>query len=334
MLKLHGDIADPDRVVVTKDDYERYSTENAALLLRLRNDLVTRSFLFVGFSFADPNLDLIFGQLRQIVGDSPRTHYAIFKRPHRTEYGKAARFRYELNRWKLRLQDLQRFGIKAVVVDDYDDIPELLRQIRVRAQRRRILVSGSYAVSETWDEGRLIDFCQELGRRIVTEGYDLANGFGLGVGSPVIGGAIEELYRANATSLERRLLLRPFPQTRPRGITREALWERYRRDLIAPVGFAVFVAGNKVDPSGAVVAANGVRAEFDIAHEQGKFVLPVGATGSMAAELWEEVNQNFADYMPAKTPRRPFAVLGSRTASNEAILDALFTLVTWLAGRR
>lgn len=333
VLKMHGDIADPDRVVITTDDYERYATENAALLLRLKNDLVSKSFLFVGFSFADPNLELIFGQLRQIVGDSPRTHYAVFKKPQRSEYSRAGRFRYELNRWTLRLQDLQRFGIKAVVVEDYDDIPDLLRQIRIRCQRRRILVTGSFVRSESWTDGRLIDFCESLGRRIVKEGYDLANGFGIGVGSPVITGAVEELYRVNATSLERRLLLRPFPQTRPRGTTLEALWDRYRRDLIAPAGFAIFVAGNKSDSSGAVVSADGVRTEFEIARELGKFLLPVGATGSVAGQLWTEMRGALDSLMPARMPRRPFNTLGSSTASNAAILDSLFELIGWLSTR-
>jgi len=65
-----------------------------------------------------------------------------------------------------------------------------------------------------------------------------------------------------------------------------------------------------------------------------KFVLPVGASGSIAADLWHRVQNDFVSYMPAKTPRRPFGVLGSASASNEAILDALFTLIAWLATRR
>lgn len=335
VLKMHGDVGDVDRVVITTDDYERYASDNAALLIRLRNDLIAKSFLFVGFSFADPNLQLIFGQLRQVVGDGPRTHYAVFKKPNASEYATPARYRYELNRWKLRLQDLQRFGIKPVVVDDYDDIPELLRQIRLRSQRRRIIVSGSYAKSEAWPETRLNEFCQALGRRIIVEGYDLANGFGLGVGSPLIAGAVEELYRAKATSLERRLLLRPFPQTRPRGITLDELWDRYRHDLIAPAGFAIFVAGNKEDPSsGEVVPATGVRAEFEIARTLGAYVVPIGATGSVAGELWRQVRNDFSDYFPLKAPKRPFDVLGSAKASNTEILDALFALIHWLAPRQ
>lgn len=334
VLKMHGDASDPDRIVITAEDYERYESDNPALLIRLRNDLISKSFLFLGFSFADPNLMLILGQLRQVVGDGPKQHYAIFKKPQASEFGKRARFTYELNRWRLRLEDLRRFGVQPVVVNDYDEIPELLRQIRVRAQRRRVLVSGSFARSEAWPEARLVGFCHSLGQRIVAEGYDLANGFGLGVGSPVIGGAIEELYRAGASGIERRLLLRPFPQTKPRGVSREELWAKYRRDLVAPAGFAVFIAGNKYDPeSGELISAAGVRAEFEIAREVGAYPLPIGATGSVASELWSEVRDDFPNIFPKKTPKRPFLALGSSRATDEEILDALFILIRSLSPR-
>lgn len=333
VVKLHGDTDDPDNVIITKDDYERYATEHPDLLTRLKNDLLTKSFLFIGFSFSDPNLELVFGQLRQWVKDSPRTHYAVFREPPRDEYRRPKQYKYELNRWKLRLQDLGRFGIRPVIIKNYDEIPELLRQVRLRVQRRRILVSGSFADPAPWTANRLERFCQQLGRRIIEEEYDLANGFGVGVGSPVVAGAVEQLYRAPSTSLERRLVLRPFPQTTPRGMSRSALWTRYRQDLIAPAGFAVFVAGNKLDEDGRVVAANGVREEFDIAISQSKYVLPVGATGSVSAELWREVNADFATLFPSGTPKRAFNKLGSDTSSNEELLDALFTIIGYLTTR-
>lgn len=331
VLKLHGDVSDPDRVVITKEDYERYAAANPALLIRLQNDLITKSFLFVGFSFYDPNLELILSQVRQAAGDPPRQHYAIFKRPQRVEYATPKKFKYELNRWQLRMEDLQRYGVKPVVVEEYDDVAEVIRQVRLRSQRRRVFVSGSFADPSPWERARIEGFCQALGRRIVQEGFDLANGFGLGVGSPVIAGALEELYRRGADLLERRLLLRPFPQTPPQSMSGAALWDRYRRDLIAPTGFAVFVSGNKEDESGGIVRADGMRDEFDIAVELQTFVLPIGSTGNVARELWERVHDDFERYFPGKTPRKSFKMLGSPTATDQQLLDALFHLVHWLA---
>jgi len=333
VLKLHGDVSDPDSVVITKEDYERYARRNERLLLRLKNDLITKSFLFVGFSFTDPNLELVLSQVRELVHDNPRTHYAVFCEPQKDEYSSPTWYRYDLNRWRLRLQDLRRYGICPVLVRDFDAIREVLRQIRIRAERRRIFVSGSYCYSAPWGKERLEAFCEALGGRIIDEDYDLVSGFGLGIGSPVITGALEQLYRGTPVLVERRLLLRPFPQTRPRNMSRADLWDRYRRDLVGAAGFVVFVAGNKLDETGSVVSAEGVRAEYRLARELGKYPLPIGASGWMAKELWQEVLVDFDGIFPAKTPRRDYRRLGSAQASNDELIDALFRLIRHLTPR-
>ena len=334
VLKLHGDSSDPSTVVVTKEDYEAYARDNKGLLERLKTDLICKSFLFMGFSFTDPNLELIFAQVRQLVGDSPRSHYAIFRQPQRSEFSHQKSYKYELNRWHLRLEDLTRYGVHPVIITDYDELPEILREVRLRMERRRVLVSGSFAGGGPWNREQIEGFSQALGERIIAEGYDLANGFGLGIGSPLIAGALEELYRGTPQFLERRLLLRPFPQTRPRNISRATLWTNYRRDLIGPSGFVVFVAGSKIDSEGNVVLANGVREEYTLAREMKKYPLPVGASGCVAAELWDECHQEFNTIFPRGTSRRDFRVLGSDRSTSTEILDALFRLVRALTPRR
>ena len=68
---------------------------------------------------------------------------------------------------------------------------------------------------------------------------------------------------------------------------------------------ASYVRGRQqLDEDGRAVAANGVREEFDIAISQSKYVLPVGATGSVSAELWREVNADFATPFLSGTPKR------------------------------
>ena len=42
--------------------------------------------------------------------------------------------------------------------------------------------------------------------------------------------------------------------------------------------------------------AEGVKEEFKMALDKGIFVVPVGCTGSMAAELYKEVINNFVTY--------------------------------------
>jgi hypothetical protein len=64
IYKMHGDVDRPDEAVATRDDYERYSTDRGAFITALAGDLVSKTFLFLGFSFTDPNLEHVLTQVR------------------------------------------------------------------------------------------------------------------------------------------------------------------------------------------------------------------------------------------------------------------------------
>ncbi|WP_040426576.1 SIR2 family protein [Afipia birgiae] len=53
LYKMHGDVSNPASAVLTKDDYESYSSSRRGQLFStaLRGDLVSKTFLFLGFSF-------------------------------------------------------------------------------------------------------------------------------------------------------------------------------------------------------------------------------------------------------------------------------------------
>jgi len=59
VYKMHGDVSQPDEAVVTKDDYEAYDSKRHLFSMALQGDLVSKTFLFIGFSFSDPNLSYI-----------------------------------------------------------------------------------------------------------------------------------------------------------------------------------------------------------------------------------------------------------------------------------
>jgi NAD-dependent SIR2 family protein deacetylase len=64
VYKMHGDVEHPDQAVLTKDDYESYHIKFAPFITALSGDLVSKTFLFLGFSFTDPNLDYILSRIR------------------------------------------------------------------------------------------------------------------------------------------------------------------------------------------------------------------------------------------------------------------------------
>ena len=57
VYKMHGDKNSPDEAVLTKDDYETYNDKKELFSTALRGDLLSKTFLFIGFSSDDPNLE-------------------------------------------------------------------------------------------------------------------------------------------------------------------------------------------------------------------------------------------------------------------------------------
>jgi Sir2- and TIR-associating SLOG family len=68
--------------------------------------------------------------------------------------------------------------------------------------------------------------------------------------------------------------------------------------MISLAGVAIFVFGNKLDDARNLVPANGVHREFHISIEHGLVPIPIGATGYVAEELWNEVLKDTARYYP------------------------------------
>jgi len=290
VYKMHGDQENPDDAVLTKDDYEKYHITHGAFISALSGDLISKTFLFLGFSFTDPNLDYILSRIRINFKDNQRKHYCIFKKRNRLEKESQEEHDYAVLRQDFHVKDLKRFNIHTLLVDDYAEITTILQAIENRHRQKTVLVSGSAHEYGPFPEPR--KFMQDLSQALNKNEYKIVSGFGLGVGSYVITGALEQIY-ANGGTLQEQLILRPFPQ----GEDARKDWEAYRQDMVARAGIAIFIFGNKLE-SNVVISANGVRREFEIANEKGLKVIPVGATGFMAKELWQEVIERFDSYYP------------------------------------
>lgn len=97
--------------------------------------------------------------------------------------------------------------------------------------------------------------------------------------------------------------------------------------MIGQAGHAVFICGNKLDSStGAVVPANGVREEFEIAKALGKTLIPIGATGFLAKDLWDEVSANL-DTAFSGDVATEFATIGDESKPPEEIVRAVLSII-------
>ncbi|EGR0669542.1 hypothetical protein E4T17_11380 [Vibrio vulnificus] len=295
LYKMHGDCDHPDSAVLTKDDYERYPLKMKPYITALSGDLVSKTFLFLGFSFTDPNLDYIMSRVRAYFEEHQRQHYCIFKECCETEFDTPQLFENAKVKQALLIKDLSRFQVKTVLVKSYAEITEILYKIERQFRRKTVFLSGSAHDFTPFNQSDVESFLCRLGNILIEKNYKISSGIGLGIGNAFITGAIQGVYEYHNGHINDYINMKPFPQYIENKVERDATWEKYRFEIIGSAGVAIFFMGNKL-VNGETLSADGVRKEFEIAHKLGLALIPIGCSGFMAKELWEEVMANVSKY--------------------------------------
>lgn len=329
VYKMHGDVDHPTDVIISKEDYEAYHHTHAPFVSALRGDLIQKTFVFLGFSFSDPNLDYILSRVSGLYRQHQRSHFSIQRRVNRlTDEGGDA-FEYRKLKQHYFIKDLKRFGIQTVLVDEYQDITRLLKDVASAYKRTSVFISGAAHDFGPWGRTNAEAFLHDLSYQLLKDGNRIVTGFGLGVGSPVINGSLAFLNDSSKTVSDRNVVMRPFPQVSTAGGNLVEQWKNYRIGMLEYAGIAVFVFGNKDDGSGNAIPSNGMRQEFDLAVQAGLIPIPVGATGFMAEELWKEVSAELKRFIPAANHEfeSDFARLGDASLTPKDLLAAISKLI-------
>jgi hypothetical protein len=320
LYKMHGSVEHPSEVVIAKDDYELYRRSRPGFLRVLTGHLVSKQMLFLGFSFTDPNIAHLFASIREAFKDNGPQHYAIVRRP-KLSSGRGAKVRLEIDkiRHDLWVEDLKRYGIQCIEVDEYEDVDDILRAVELRLADRSVFVSGSLPLcADSGQRDYVEGVAREVGRVVAEHEKRLVSGFGLTVGSATIAGALGIILGEAAPNLEKSLLLRPFPQEPPSGMEMKAFLRTYRDGMISQAGLCVFICGLKGAPGAAVVMADGVMDEFESAKRLKRLLLPIGATGGAAKKIWDEVARDLATLCP-HISRRDFDLLNDSKQTPQAL---------------
>ncbi|PZM08075.1 SIR2 family protein [Rhizobium tubonense] len=77
LLKLHGDLRHPSRLVVTEGDYDGFLTNYPLIATYLANLLITKTAVLIGYSLDDPDFRQIWHVVSQRLGKTRRQAYAI-----------------------------------------------------------------------------------------------------------------------------------------------------------------------------------------------------------------------------------------------------------------
>jgi hypothetical protein len=303
VYKMHGDKEFPDDAVITRDDYEKYESERSLFTTQLKGELISKTFVFIGFSFEDPNLEQILSKIRiDLLGASPKNHYCFFRKVNKSDdrYNSSGEFdedeySYDKVKLELKVKDLKRFGINSVLIDEYSDITNILKNIERKFKVNKVFISGSAESYGDFSAEEAKDLLHNLSKKLVVGNHHIISGFGLGVGSYVINGALEEIFANKGKKINDYLTLRPFPQAESGGKTLKQLWTEYRSDMISDSGVMIFVFGNKLENE-KIVEANGMLEEYRIGREKNKYIIPIGSTGFATESIFKEIKADLEHF--------------------------------------
>lgn len=110
-IKAHGSIASKSELVLTVESYRQLIVKSPAYRAFVQDILTNRQILFLGFGLSDPDFDLFIEAMANQFGSPLHDHVVIWHRNSRN-----------VNDVSLR----RRFGIHALYISDYADIPEIL----------------------------------------------------------------------------------------------------------------------------------------------------------------------------------------------------------------
>jgi len=328
VYKMHGDIDHPNEAVLTKDDYESYHIKMKPFITALSGDLVSKTFLFLGFSFTDPNLDYILSRVRVAYSRDQRQHYCIQRLVTADPDESPADTEYRKRKQELFIQDLLRFGIKTILVSNYSEITDLLHSLEMAYRCKSVFLSGAAHEYGRWNRDEAENFIYQLAKGLSASKLRIVSGFGLGVGSSVITGVLENVYMKGGRLDSDQLILRPFPQAKVGQRELAEVWNDYRTDMISYAGIAVFLFGNKLR-EGEIIESDGLFKEFNIAKEQGLILLPVGATGYASSKLYESlVDEGYfsTDNFPAELDK-DIKIIGDSESDLDAVRASILNIV-------
>lgn len=295
VYKMHGDCDDPARCVLTKDDYESYNTSRQLFTTALQGDLVSKTFMFIGFSFDDPNLKYILSRIRVLLGENRREHYFFTRKISKRENESDEDFLYRLNKDNLQKQDLLRYGIHAVELDSYSEIPGILDRISKCIFTKRVFVAGSCRNYGDWSKADAFFFMNLLGRKLIENNLSLHTGLIEGVGPQITNGALTAINERRLP-IDKYLRITTLPLIDGNAEHMDCgTKEMFQKNMISEAGIVLFLFGNQYYYD-KLESSHGVLHDFKRAKEQNKFIIPVASTGFAASDIYEEMKTNKEKY--------------------------------------
>lgn len=280
IIKMHGSInpygpkpewADPP--VITRSDFETYEDQHRRLWALLRASYLSKTLLFLGFSFADANIEILQRLARRHGTATRDRHITVLKTPDGSDTD-------DLRRHNLKVRDLESSGVLVHEVAEYDDLPLLLTELVRRTRPPRLFISGS-KTEDAYDRV-CAEMAMALADRTEWEICSLAGPAGWGTTRE-----LARIRRAEGTYDPSRLV---FHSRRKVGPPPVEMDERVGTSVFDDLEREPLVQGLLDESRAVLVLGGGVRTaeEIEWATELGLGVVPLGASGGTARAYWEK----------------------------------------------
>ena len=280
IFKMNGDVANLNDIIATQSDFEGYTDSHRIMLMFFKRELISNTFLFIGYSFTD---HLVLGCLSEItryLGGSANYHYTIMKNNADDPY------------FSHFVDDIeQRYHIRVLLVDKYEEVPSVLAEINERIRSKRVFFSGAFSSYKEKIEEYSHDFSRQVTAALFASDYRIVNGIGRRFGTHLIGYANEYLAKEGVKNIERYLIVRPFVGRENGAAERK---KQEREQVIGQCGAAIYLFGDQ-DRNG-IAGMSGVMEEFEIARKKHKVIIPISYPGMVSEVIWNQVKENITYY--------------------------------------
>lgn len=278
IYKLNGDVHDLEHIILTHEDWENYEYTHPTMLTFLKKELVSNTFLFLGYSFNDNLIKSILSNIKRFVGEACTYHYTILKRDN------SPHFQYFID-------DLEkRYHVKTILIDDYSEIMEILHDISLKTREKNVFISGRLDDVGESIESYACELGRELAVSLLKNNFNIYTGMGRKIGYFVSGPALQYLLSRKVQHLERRICIRPFDDADTEDNRRS-----YRNYLLQQNNIVIFIFGQHYE-NGVSMGSPGMYEEFKIAQRLHLKIIPIGSTGYESERIWNEVNNNLINY--------------------------------------
>lgn len=277
---MNGDITNPEGIVATQKDYEEYSDSHRMMLMFFKRELISSTFLFIGYSFTDYLVMGCLNEIARYLGDAAPYHYTIMKNDKCNPY---------FNHF---IDDLERrYHIRVLLVNEYTDIFFVMSELNMKIRNKKVFISGAFRSFDQKIEEYSHNLSRSITSHLLANDYRIINGIGRHFGTHIIGYANEYLAKKGIKDKEKYIMVRPFVSLGEKSLEDK---KRLREEVIGGCGSAIFVFGdydqNSPNPN------SGVKEEFEISLKGHKTIIPIAYPGMRSELIWNEMKGDLTRY--------------------------------------